>query len=65
MAPWLKCLLFLLIVDCSSMAAADWVQGATIAMSGQFQPKYVGTFRKVDAGMVIVAGACDNRLRLI
>lgn len=47
------------------MAAADWVQGATIAMSGQFQPKYVGTFRKVDAGMVIVAGACDNRLRLI
>lgn len=40
------------------MAAADWVQGATIAMSGQFQGKYVGTFRKVDAGMVIVAGAC-------
>lgn len=25
-------------------------------MNGQFQPKYVGTFRKVDAGMVIAAG---------
>lgn len=49
---------FLLIVDCSSMAAADLVQGATIAMSCPFQPKYVGTFRKVDAGMVIVAGGC-------
>lgn len=25
-------------------------------MNGQFLPKYVGTFRKVDAGMVIAAG---------
>lgn len=39
------------------MAAAEWVQGAAIAMSCQFHPKYVGTFRKVDAGMAIVAGA--------
>lgn len=44
-------------VDCSSMAAADWVQGAVIGTSCQCRPKYVDTFRKVDAGMVIVAGA--------
>lgn len=60
LGPWLKCLVFHLILDCSSMAAADWVQGAAIAMSCQFQPKHVGTFRKVDAGMVIGAGACST-----
>lgn len=38
------------------MAAADWVPDAAIAMSCQFHPKYVGTFRKADVGMAIVAG---------
>lgn len=40
------------------MALADLVRGAIIDMSGQLyrQPKYVGTFRKVDAGTVSAAG---------
>lgn len=39
------------------MAAADSVQGASIATNCQFHPKYAAIFRKVDAGMAIVAGA--------
>lgn len=40
------------------MALADLVQGVIIDMNGQLysQPKYVGTFRKVGAGMVNAAG---------
>ncbi len=40
------------------MALADLVQGVNIDMNGQLhrQPKYVGTSRKVDAGMVNTAG---------
>ncbi|KAM3617092.1 uncharacterized protein V6R79_002130 [Siganus canaliculatus] len=39
------------------MALADLVQDVIIDMSGQhLHPKYVGTFRKVDAGMVSAAG---------
>lgn len=40
------------------MALADLVQGVTIDMNGQVHPRYVGTFRKVDAGMVNAAGKC-------
>lgn len=40
------------------MARADWVRGVIIAMNWQLypQPKYVGTFRKMAAGMVNAAG---------
>lgn len=40
------------------MALADLVHDVTIDMNGQLhhQPKYVGTFRKVGAGMVNAAG---------
>ncbi len=40
------------------MALADLVQGVIIDMNGQLHlpPKYVGTFRKVDAGLVNAAG---------
>lgn len=40
------------------MAVADLVQGVIIDMNGQLysHPKYVGTFRKVDAGMANAAG---------
>lgn len=40
------------------MALADLVQGVIIVMNGQLyrQPRYVGTSRKVDAGMVNAAG---------
>lgn len=39
------------------MALADLVQGVIIVMNGQLyrQPRYVGTSRKVDAGMVNAA----------
>lgn len=40
------------------MALADLVHDVTIDMNGQLHlpPKYVDTFRKVDAGMVNAAG---------
>lgn len=40
------------------MAHAGWVRGVIIAMNWQLypQPKYAGTFRKMDAGMVNAAG---------
>lgn len=51
------------------MALAGLVQGVFIDMNGQLyrHPKYAGTFRKVDAGMVNAAGISMsfNHLKLM
>lgn len=48
----------LIITGILQMALADLVHDVTIDMKGQLHhpPKYVDTFRKVDAGMVNAAG---------